>query len=372
MDIGNMRKALGYLPQLRSILSQRDPLELAEYSALAGSAVGTLLAAFGQSAALATAPLAVAIALNIANRERRSRFVRDSNEAIVSEVDRRLSNLTERLPSMLPKPAEVNLTTIEQEIADLHKSIAILDNKAGFVATQVYQNLSTKIDAVRQEVAAFSEPFDLETIETKIAALYQELRVLAERQVADPEQHQKLLESFAELEQKNREVVWPCLDRLVDNVKHLQSNDVKLTGTLDTLTKKFNSRPEVTQLAKVKKVVAQLSEAVSQLQQTEVIAELFTTTAKLREDLIVLSQQFHQRLEPQQIQQLQLIVKLLVKSVGQLKRLAQMDELNEVIEGLSILEDEPNQARQLTAASEFDSESRIAPAKATRGTREEF
>ena len=372
MDIGNMRKALGYLPQLRTVLRERHPLELAEYGALAGSALGTLLVAFGQSAALATAPLAVAIALNIANRERRDRHAGDSNAAIVSEVDRRLSDLTERLPSMLPRPAEVNLTSIEQEIADLHKSIAILDNKAGFVATQVYQNLSTKIDAVHQEVAAFSEPFDLDSIETKIADLYQELRSLAERQVADPEQHQKLLESFAELEQKNREVVWPCLDRLVDNVKHLQSNDVKLTGTLDTLAKKFNSRPEVTQLAKVKKVVAQLSEAVSQLQQTEVIAELFATTAKLREDLIVLSQQYHQRLEPQQIQQLQLIVKLLVKSVGQLKRLSQMDELNEVVDSLSILEDEPNQGKQLTGASDFDGESRTAPVKKKRGTRGEF
>lgn len=354
LDIENMRKALGYLPQLRTVLRESHPLELAEYSALVGSALGTLMAAVGQNVALATAPIALAIALNIANRQRRDLAASDSNAAIVSEVDRRLNEVTERLPSMLPKAPEVNLSGIEQEIADLHKSIAILDNKSGFVATQVYQNLSAKIDEVRQDVSAFSEPFDIDSIETKIAELHQELRTLAERQVADPEQHQELLESFAQLEQKNREQIWPCLDRLVANVKHLESNDVKLTGTLDTLVKKFNSRPEVTQLAKVKKIVAQLNETVSQLQQTEVIAELFGTTAKLREDLVVLSQQFHQRLEPQQIQQLQLIVKLLVKSVDQLKRLSQMDELNEVMDGLSIAGDEPNQEKQLTAASDSD------------------
>ena len=325
-----MGKALDPLPQLKTIFTHLHPLEIGEYAAVLGSVVGSVVAAMGQHLVWATAPLTIAIALNAANRQRlwQQHYMQNTN--VSTQFDQRCDELTRQIAS-LPKPEEVNIKQIEEEISDLHKSISILENKSSFMANKVYQNISAEVETLRQKLLAISEPFDINRIEAKIAAIQAEIRALASKASFDPEDFQRLRQALGQIDRKQRELLEPTLTRLTENCQQLEQSNITLTGKLDIITQKFNARPEVIQLSRLKKAVEELRESVSQLQQTEVIAELLTETAKLRSEVTQLSFDFRERAEPQDIQQLQLLIKLLVKSMTQLKRFAPVEELTELV-----------------------------------------
>ena len=325
-----MGKTLDQLPQIKKILTHLHPLEIGEYAAVVGSVVGSLVAALGQNLVWATAPLTVAIALNAANRQRLWQQHHMQNTSVSTQFDQRYDEITRQIAS-IPKPEEVNLKQIEEEIVDLHKSISILENKSSFMANKVYQNISAEVESLRQKILAISEPFDINRIDSKIAALQSEIRALASKASTDPEDFQRLRQALAQIDRKQRELLEPTLTRLAENYQQLEQSNVTLTAKLDLVTQKFNSRPEVIQLSRLKKAVEELRESVSQLQQTDVIAELLTETTKLRHDLTQLAFDFQKRSEPQDIQQLQLLIKLLVKSMTQLKRLTPVEELTELV-----------------------------------------
>ena len=121
-------------------------------------------------------------------------------------------------------------------------------------------------------------------------------------------------------------MILPCLKLLVKDVKKLQQANLKNSSKLETLIQEFIARPELAQISNVKRVVSQLRESVTQLQQTEVIADLLKSIEKLKSELNILTGKFNDRTERQQIQKLDLLVTMLVTSVTQLKRLSKDEE----------------------------------------------
>lgn len=328
-----MRFGSADLGSIKQILTQLHWLELTEYAATGASAVGTILAIAGQHIAYATAPLSLAIGLNLINRQRLAEKSEQDHLTLKSYIHHCYDDLSGQLPSQIPV-AEIDLTEIEEQIKDLQRSQSILENKSASLATKVYQNLSGEIDLLREEINNLSEPFDFSNLENEIESLYEQIAAFANQPQINSQEYEQFYHNYQKLEQKTREVILPCLKLLVKEVKELQQSNLKTSTKLETLTQEFIARPEPAQLSKVKRVVSQLSESVSQLQQTEVIADLFRAIDKLQAELNILLGKFNHRPEPQQIHKLELLITMLVTSVTHLKRLTKNEETVNIVNKL--------------------------------------
>ncbi len=320
-----MRFGSSDIPQIKTIFTRFHWIEIAEYAATAASALGTVVTIAGQNIAYATAPLSLAIALNLTNRQRLAQKQEQEHLILKTHINHCYEDISGKLPISTPS-SEVNLSKIQEQINDLQDSLNILENKSASIATKVYQNLSVELDAIRQEVAKLNEPFELSNVENEIAILYEQMATLASQSFVDVQEYEQFYQNFKRLEQKTREVILPCLRVMVNEFKELQKKHLKYSIKLEKLNNEFISRPEGAQLSKVKRVVSQLTESVTQLQQTEVIADLFKSVDQIQAELKILRNKFNQRSEPEQIQKLELIVTMLVNSVTELKSLTEDEE----------------------------------------------
>lgn len=337
-----MRFGSGDLPPIKTTFNRLHWLDIAEYVATAGSAVGTVVAIAGQHIAYATAPLSLAIALNLTNRQRLAWHHKQENLLLKAHITNCYEDLSGQFPREMYSDrvnlseihTDVNFSEIQEQIHDLHDSLNILENKSASLATKVYQNLSVELDAIRQQIANFSEPFDITNLENEIESLYAQIAAFANQPVIDLQHYEKFYQTFQDLDNKNREVILPCLKLLVKDVKDLQKDNLTTSSKLENLTQKFIARSETAQLSKVKRVVLQLRESVTQLQQTEVIADLLKSIDKLQADLNLLTVKFNHRPEAQTIQKLELLVTMLVTSVTHLKRVSKDEETVNVLNQL--------------------------------------
>lgn len=307
-----------HLIQLRQTLNQCDWIELAEYASLACSAVGSVVAVVTQQVAYAALPLTLALSLNSIEQKRRAKRHSADFPSALNQVYQRFIDLDDRLQS-LPKPVEIDLVGIHDELAKFNKSLTIIEGKAAFMSSKVYDNLSVQINTLRKQIEEVSEPFDLTKVESQLATLKVAVQFLSQRPVVDPQEYEKLYRLFLQLEANHREFVMPFLQRLEREIQGLHSADINLNNKLDQLGQKFSARPEQAQLSKLGRMVARLSDSVNQIQQTEVIAALYEEIGQLSQQLNRVNQglkarpehwQMNQLLEMQQTQMAQLEQKL--------------------------------------------------------------
>ncbi len=135
---------------LRQTVPQRHWLELAEYASLAASGVGSLAVALSGQAFYGVAPLTLALSLNVANRYRFEQQVRVYQNS---------------------------------EIAEVQQSVNKIEKTAATVILKVRKQLSTDIEALRQQMAALprSESFeDSIDVEEQLLSLGQSVASLQE------------------------------------------------------------------------------------------------------------------------------------------------------------------------------------------------
>ncbi|HIK28452.1 MAG: hypothetical protein N3E45_00460 [Oscillatoriaceae bacterium SKW80] len=227
---------------------QRHWLEVAEYVSLVSSAVGTILAAASQQFVFAAAPLTLAVFLNFLNRPRIPKKTEPSDIASL-DFDNDLYKA--------PIPA-----AIEQEIAHLHASLNSLQESTTAQVEEVYHyvdnvlggmNLNAvhcalrelRTSAERLQKTALNQQ-DWETLNVRFLLLEEALaklqaltpnmaspttaskpqpsftEALALLRAEQQAQHAKLQHRLAQLEQKNRAIIKPYLQRLVADVKQLR------------------------------------------------------------------------------------------------------------------------------------------------------
>ena len=300
--------------------------------------MGTVVAIAGQHIAYATAPLSLAIVLNLTNRQRLVWQHQQEHLLLKAYITHCYDDLSGQFPSQLSSSdihfaeihtdlnPDVNLSEIQEQINYIQDALNILENKSASLATKVYQNLSVEIDVIRQEITNISEPFDITNLENEIESLYAQIATFANENVIDSNHYDKFHYEFKRLERKHEEVIVPCIKLLLKDVRELKEAHLRTSMKLDTLTQQFISRPELAQVSKVKRVVSQLRESVSQIQQTEIISELLNSISQLKLELEVLSNKFNYRPETQQLHQLEFLVTMLVTSVTHLKRLTKDEE----------------------------------------------
>jgi len=135
---------------LRQTVPQRHWLELAEYASLAASGVGSLAVALSGQAFYGVAPLTLALSLNVANRYRFEQQVRVYQNS---------------------------------EIAEVQQSVNKVEKTAATVILKVRKQLSTDIEALRQQMAALPRPESFEDsidVEEQLLSLGQSVASLQE------------------------------------------------------------------------------------------------------------------------------------------------------------------------------------------------
>ncbi len=287
-----MAKREHLLIQFKRIIKAHHWLDLTEFLLLVSCAVGTLVAAVTKQVAYLAVPVTLALWLNFVNQKRRDGLQQQEIPPFVSEIELKLSELNQQIQA-LPPPVSINLTEVNEELSKLNKSVTMIEGKAAFMTSKVYDNLTIKIDALHKKIADFTEPFDLTRFEAKIASLNVAVQFLAQRPIVDLQEVEKLHRQILQVEADRRDVLSPYLQRLEGEIQKVQHTDLILTRKLDTLSQKFSARPEMAQLSRLSRIVGRLSDSLNQMQQTEAIASLYEDIARLSQDLNQLKQQLN-------------------------------------------------------------------------------
>ncbi|AFY85451.1 hypothetical protein Oscil6304_5989 [Oscillatoria acuminata PCC 6304] len=284
-----MSKREHLLIQFRQLIKPYHWLDITEMLLLVGSVAGTVAAAIAQQAAYAAAPVTLALWLNFLNQKRREGLTQETIPSVISEIELKLSELNRELKA-LPQPVTPNLNEVNEELSKLNKSVTMIEGKAAFMTSKVYDNLTLKLEALQKQISEFTEPFDLTRFEAKIASLNVAVQFLAQRPIVDLQEFEKLHRQILQVEADRREVLSPYLQQLEGEIQKLQQTDLILTRKVDTLTQKFNARPEMAQLSKLSRIVARLSDSLNQMQQTEAIASLYEDISGLSREINQLKQ----------------------------------------------------------------------------------
>ncbi|MFO7030618.1 hypothetical protein B9T07_11455 [Limnospira fusiformis CCALA 023] len=200
--------------------NQRDWLKIAEYVSVVASGVGSLVAAIiFRPLLLAAAPLTVAVALNIVNRQRFEQQVKQSTDAAIADVRGVVKSLYDQV-QMLPGPTEENsdLDQITDVLTELQRVTQRLEQNAlrhedWEVMNVRFRLMENTINDMKQHPPAtvsehLSQPplshGNLIKVEQQLGIIYQQVR---------------------ELQNQNREIVKPYLKRLTVAVKKLQEGN---------------------------------------------------------------------------------------------------------------------------------------------------
>lgn len=221
---------------------QRHWLEMAEYISLVSSAVGTLLAATSQQFVFAAAPLTLAVFLNFLNRPRISKtdiasldFNNDiykSSAPMPGAIEQEIAQLRESLNSLQESTTAqveevyhyvdnalggINLKAVHCALRELRTSAERLQKTA--LNEQDWETLNVRFLLLEEAIAKLQALTPTIASKKPQPSLAEALALLRAEQQA---QHAELQNRLAQLEQKNRAIIKPYLQRLVADVKQLR------------------------------------------------------------------------------------------------------------------------------------------------------
>jgi hypothetical protein len=212
------------LKNLNNLLSQRDTLELAEYGTVAISVLGSLVAAISGKILYAAAPLTVAAVLNLVNRQRFQEHTRLYITSEIADIHNVIQSFHQQLHQSIPDsspdiypaiaPAEtLDLSPITDAIYQLQRVTQGLDSTV--LRKDDWENINVRFLMVDEALAELKNITQyLPQPDTVIEQSEMDLTSLGST-------IQQLQEQVMSLEQQNREIIKPYLQRLTKAVKNL-------------------------------------------------------------------------------------------------------------------------------------------------------
>jgi hypothetical protein len=230
------------LKNLNNLLSQRDTLELAEYGTVAISVLGSLVAAISGKFLYAALPLTVAAALNLVNRQRFQQNTRQYVTSEIADIHHVIQSFHQQLHQSFPdsspdiypalSPAEtLDLSPITDAISQLQRVTQGLDSTV--LRQDDWENMNVRFLMVDEALAElknitqdlqqrWDETIDLSSIQGAITQFHDPVTEQPEMDLTSlASQIQQLQEQVICLEQQNREIIKPYLQRLTKAVKNL-------------------------------------------------------------------------------------------------------------------------------------------------------
>ncbi|OCR01293.1 hypothetical protein BCD67_12295 [Oscillatoriales cyanobacterium USR001] len=212
-------------------LNERNWLQLAEYASVAGSALGTLAAVFSGQIIYAAAPLTLALSLNLVNRQRFEEQLQESAKSAIADVHTVVETIHQEVHE-LPKNSQDSqdldaiLSDLQQKVHSLEQ--IVLGQQDWETINVRFLLLDEKLNDVKKSIRDLLESrsnnFDLATSQTSI----NQSENAPDRTIPNltdlATQIDRLQEQIYQLQNQNREIVKPHLQRLIRAVKQLQQN----------------------------------------------------------------------------------------------------------------------------------------------------
>src|SRR4028118_560456 len=299
-------------------VNKRSWTEIAEYASLAGSALGTVVAAVSNQVLYAATPLTFALALNLINRQRFQQETQHVTRRSIAQAYEAYQSLNKQVQAL---PAQVgDIRGIETQVATLQLQLKALDLNP---IDRSISELQHQIDKLNQQKQN-TPPVDLKPLEQRLNELEKkEQSLLVNHLVSEVNQ----LQSDKAATQGIIAQITQQLDTLAGRLDNLPTpNEVDLNGVeqaiadlkgqLNTLTRRFDNlpTPPAIDVSAVEQAIAELKGELNGLTlrldkvptspADDMSGVFYELLADLKAELDSLNQQFNARPETQVVEQL--------------------------------------------------------------------
>ncbi len=288
---------------------EKQPLEIAEYVSLAGSALGTLVAVASKQVAFAAAPLTAALVLNLVNRRRLQQQTQDSITGALTQsnqVAHFLQQQVQALPSI-----NSQLDTLNQQFNSRPEIQAIAQlNTASAQLTEQLDALTLRLNNLQTQ----KEEVEFTEVEQAIANIHDQLHTLTLR--LDNLQTPQAVE-LTEVEQAIASIhdqlhaLTLRLDKLPTpqevNLTGVEQAIAQINTQVDALNQEFKARPETQAITELTEQLSALTLYLDNLQTPQEVnlTGVEQAIAQINTHLDALNQEFNARPERQAIKQLE-------------------------------------------------------------------
>jgi hypothetical protein len=203
-----------------------DGWKLAEYVSIAGTAVGTLIAAWYQSILFAGTPLTFALILNLVNRQRFEQDMRQDLDAAITDVRMVVESLHQQIQLLPSESNELDpitdvLTELQRVTQGLEKNALRQDDwEVMNVRFQLIQETIDELKTSMETSGLNFEKNDQESLNTTLEAFVsQSITDSATMQI----QIDQLSEQINALQTEQQTLIKPYIKRLINVVKELKN-----------------------------------------------------------------------------------------------------------------------------------------------------
>ena len=243
---------------------------LVEGTCVAGSAVGTVVAAISGQVVYAGVPLTLALSLNLSNRMRSQQETAQQTTSAIADVRQMVDSLQTAIRQQ-PSVEKVNLHPLHEAISQLQTLTQRLQKTA--VREDDWETVNVRLLLMQEQLDHLSTQPQAEselvnspgTEETLPPSLN-----LAEVQFQIQTEMEPVTRRVKTLEQQNKQIVKPYLQRLTQTVKKLEqtSSLTALKRNLDRLRAEFQQHhPESQEITALQQEMTRISGGLAQLQQ---------------------------------------------------------------------------------------------------------
>lgn len=190
---------------------QRDWLKILEYTALGTSAVGSILAWWFQQFLFAATPLTLTLGLNLLNKERLEKLLKQEQNRAIAHVENSIGELDSEIENIATKPVSIKF--------DITDNVAKLENNA--ISKEEIDNLVARIAMLEQNFNQIQETTEtIEAVKSDLSTPNAEPTLEIK---ALETQLKKLQQQVVKLQKQNREVIKPYLQKLNRTIQKLEN-----------------------------------------------------------------------------------------------------------------------------------------------------
>lgn len=208
--------------------NSRDWWKLAEYASIAGSAIGSIIAAWYQQIIFAATPLTLALAFNVVNRQRFEQHIQQNLDTTAADVHQVVQSLHQQVESL---PSEsTDLDPITEVLTELQRVTQRLEKNA--LRQEDWDVMNVRVKLLKETVdelkeASANSPLDSEGSDLQVLAT--SLEGLVNQSSSDlsvlQTQVNQLRQDVNQLQTEQQTLIKPYLKRLVQAVKKLQTQE---------------------------------------------------------------------------------------------------------------------------------------------------
>ncbi|HEY9838246.1 MAG TPA: hypothetical protein V6D27_15250 [Vampirovibrionales bacterium] len=255
---------------LRSNLNSYSWQTWVEGTCVAGSAVGTVVAAISGQVVYAAVPLTLALSLNLSNRVRSQQQTVQETTSAIADV-RQMVDALQTTICQQPPVEKVNLHPLHQAISQLQTITQRLQKTA--VREDDWETVNVRLLLMQEQLDQLSTPPQAQSEFVNTPGTEETLPLssnLPEFQLQIQTELEPLARRVKTLEQQNKQIVKPYLQRLTQAVKKLEQTGslTALKRNLDRLRAEFQQHnPESEEITALQREMTRISEGLAQLQQ---------------------------------------------------------------------------------------------------------